>query len=272
MTVALRGGKATHMNQSIFITGAASGIGKATAKLFAERGWTVGIFDVDDAGLDTLERELVGHNVAAHQVIRGRLDVTSEAGWKEVVAAFTKKTDGHMNALFNCAGILRMGRFEELPSSESLKQVQINVMGVVYGIYASLPLLEKTEGATILNMSSASAIYGTPELAVYSATKFAVRALTEALDLEFRKKKIRVTDIMPSYVATPMVANQTHRAKTLKTMGVKLKAEDIATVAWQAVTGKKVLHHLPQMDLKLFVRLAGFQSVARPMMKMFSRM
>jgi NAD(P)-dependent dehydrogenase (short-subunit alcohol dehydrogenase family) len=256
------------MTQSIFITGAASGIGRATAKLFAERGWTVGIFDVDDAGLDALEREIGngGKNV------RGKLDVTSEKSWKEAVARFAEHTGGQMNALFNCAGILRMGRFEELPPEESLKQVQVNLMGVVYGIYASLPLLEKTEGACILNMSSASAIYGTPELAVYSATKFAVRALTEALDLEFRKKKIRVTDIMPSYVATPMVANQTHRAKTLKTMGVKLKAEDIAGVAWQAVTGKKVVHHMPRADIKLFVRLAGFQSVARPMMKMFSRM
>jgi NADP-dependent 3-hydroxy acid dehydrogenase YdfG len=255
------------MTQSIFITGAASGIGKATAKLFAERGWLVGLYDVDEAGLASLEKE-VGKN----QCVRGTLDVRSEASWKEAITSFSEKTHGSMNALFNCAGILRMGRFEELAPSDSLAQVQINVMGVIYGIYASLPLLEKTEGATILNMSSASAIYGTPELAVYSATKFAVRALTEALDLEFKQKNIRVTDIMPSYVATPMVANQTHRAKTLKTMGVKLKAEDIAQYAWRAVNGKKVVHHLPRTDLKLFVRLAGFQSVARPMMKMFSRM
>jgi len=257
----------THERQSIFVTGAASGIGRATAKLFAERGWFVGIFDVDDAGLDALE-----HDIGRGQCVRGRLDVTSEVDWQKAVALFAEKTGGHMNALFNCAGILRMGRFEDLAPTESLKQIQINVMGVIYGIYASLSLLEKTEGACILNMSSASAIYGTSELAVYSASKFAVRALTEALDLEFRKKKIRVADIMPSYVATPMVANQTHRAKTLKTMGVKLKAEDVAAVAWTAVTGKKVVHHLPRVDLKLFVRLAGFQSVARPMMKMFSRM
>jgi NAD(P)-dependent dehydrogenase (short-subunit alcohol dehydrogenase family) len=257
----------TQPRQSIFVTGAASGIGKATAKLFAERGWFVGIFDVDDAGLEALEHEL-----GQGQCVRGKLDVTSEAMWREAVARFGEKTDGHMSALFNCAGILRMGRFEQLPPSESLLQIQINVMGVIYGIYAALPLLEKTENACILNMSSASAIYGTPELAVYSATKFAVRALTEALDLEFREKKIRVTDIMPSYVATPMVSSQTHRAKTLKTMGVKLKAEDIAAIAWNAVTGKKVVHHLPRADVKLFVRLAGFQSVARPMMKMFSRM
>jgi NADP-dependent 3-hydroxy acid dehydrogenase YdfG len=255
------------MTQAIFITGAASGIGRATAKLFADRGWLVGIFDVDEVGLEALEKE-IGKN----QCVRGKLDVTSEAQWGDAIALFAKSSGGHMSALFNCAGILRMGRFETIPSAESAKQVQINVMGVIYGIYAALPLLEKTENACVLNMSSASAIYGTPELAVYSATKFAVRALTEALDIEFRKKKIRVTDIMPSYVATPMLSNQTHRAKTMKTMGVKLKAEDIAGFAWRAVTGKKVVHHMPRVDVKLFVRLAGFQSVARPMMKMFARM
>ncbi len=164
-----------------------------------------------------------------------------------------------------------MGRFEDIGPAECRKQLDVNVMGVILGIQACLPLLERAQGC-IVNMSSASAIYGQPELAVYSATKFAVRALTEALDLEFRKKNIRVADIMPSYVATPMVAGQTYRAKTLKTMGVKLKAEDIAAHVWTAVTGKKAVHHLPRIDLKLFVRLAGFQSVARPMMKMFSGM
>lgn len=253
--------------KSIFVTGAASGIGKATAKLFAERGWRVGLFDVDQDGLAALEGE-----IGADRCVRGALDVTSESAWRDAIAAFGQKTDGKLDALFNCAGILRMGRFEELPPSESQKQVQVNVMGVVYGIYAALPLLEATPGACIVNMSSASAIYGTPELAVYSATKFAVRALTEALDLEFRKKGIRVADIMPGYVATPMVSNQTYRAKSLKTMGVKLTAEDIAAHVWQAVTGKALVHHVPRADLKLFVRLAGFSRLARPAMRVFTKM
>ncbi len=255
------------MTQAIFITGAASGIGRATAKVFAERGWLVGIYDIDDAGLDSLERE-IGKN----QCVRGKLDVTSEPSWQAAVEKFGEHSHGRMNALFNCAGILRMGRFEQLPPSEAHKEVEVNLMGVIYGIYAALPLLEKTERACILNMSSASAIYGTPELAVYSATKFAVRALTEALDLEFRKKNIRVTDIMPSYVATPMVHDQTYRAKSLKTVGVNHKAEHIADCAWEAVTGKKIVHHLPRTDLKLFVRLAGFQSLARTAMKVLSKM
>lgn len=256
------------MTQAIFITGAASGIGRATAKLFAERGWLVGLYDVDERGLESLERE-VGKN----QCVRGKLDVRDEAQWRDAVAHFGQHTNGRMNVLFNCAGILRMSKFEELAPTEARKEVDINLMGVIYGIYASLPLLEKTERACIVNMSSASAIYGTPELAVYSATKFAVRALTEALDLEFRKKNIRVTDIMPSYVATPMVHDQTYRAKSLKTVGVNHKAEHIADHVWHAVNGKKVpVHHLPRFDLRLWERLAGFQRIARPVMKVLSRM
>ena len=255
------------MTQAIFITGAASGIGRATAKLFAERGWLVGIYDVDAAGLESLERE-VGKN----QCVRGTLDVTNESQWQDAVARFGQQTNGRMNALFNCAGILRMGHFDKVPASESFKEVQVNVMGVIYGIYAALPLLEKTERACIVNMSSASAIYGTPELAVYSATKFAVRALTEALDLEFKRKKIRVTDIMPSYVSTPMVHDQKHRAKSLKTVGVNHKAEHIAEVAWQAVNGKRAVHHLPRPELKLFARLAGFELLGRSAMRYLSKM
>ena len=77
-------------------------------------------------------------------------------------------------------------------------------MGVILGIQTCLPLLERARGC-IVNMSSASAIYGQPELAVYSASKFAVRALTEALDIELRPEGVRVADIMPGYVDTPMV-------------------------------------------------------------------
>ncbi|HSQ64623.1 MAG TPA: SDR family oxidoreductase [Polyangiaceae bacterium] len=253
--------------KTIFITGAASGIGRATAKLFAERGWFVGLYDLDEKGLAALRIE-----TGTSKTCMGVLDVASLDDFKRNVDDFARTTGGRMDVLFNCAGILRMGRFEHIPPEQAHQQIQVNLVGVVNGVYASLPLLEKTEGATILNMSSASAIYGTPELAVYSATKFAVRALTEALDLELRRKDIRVADIMPSYVATPMVHNQKYRAKSLETVGVNLKAEHIAEVAWRAVNGKKGVHHLLRPELKLFVRLAGFESLARQTMRYLSKM
>jgi NADP-dependent 3-hydroxy acid dehydrogenase YdfG len=258
------------MQKSIFITGAAKGIGRATALHFAKNGWFVGVFDVDEKGVRELSAE-----IGAGSSYAGVLDVTDYDAYAKSVASF-EHAIGRMDALFNNAGILRMGFFEEIPPKESKRQIDINIMGVINGIYASLPLLERTAGSTIVSMSSASAIYGTPELAVYSATKFAVRALTEALDIEFRRKKIRVVDIMPSYVATDMVSDQKHRAKTLSTMGVKLKPEDISELVWKAVTltsgWKKGVHFTAKRDLDVFIRLAGFQGLSRPLMRRFSKM
>lgn len=236
------------MQKTIFVTGAASGIGKETALLFGKRGYRVGCYDVDVEGAAKVASQIES---ASH----GRLDVTSEESWKTAVADFGSSSSERLDVLFNCAGILRMGRFEDVAPAECRKQLEVNVMGVVIGIQTCLPMLERSRGA-IVNMSSASAIYGQPELAVYSATKFAVRALTEALDIELRSKGVRIADVMPGYVDTPMVSSQTHRATSLKKMGVKLRPEGIAEIVWTAAHGTK-LHHIPQADLRLMQRVGG---------------
>jgi NAD(P)-dependent dehydrogenase (short-subunit alcohol dehydrogenase family) len=235
------------MSKSIFVTGAASGIGKATSLLFGRKGWRVGCYDVDVDGARQVAEQI-------GSAVHGRIDVTSEESWRTAVTDFTASTQD-LDVLFNCAGVLRMGRFEDVSPDQCRKQLDVNVMGVILGIQTCLPLLERARG-TIINMSSASAIYGQPELAVYSASKFAVRALTEALDIELRPKGIRIADVMPGYVDTPMVSSQTHKAKSLQKMGTKLTAEKIADIVWQAVHGT-ALHYIPQMDLQLLSRLAG---------------
>ncbi|MBS2018307.1 MAG: SDR family oxidoreductase [Deltaproteobacteria bacterium] len=236
------------MNKTIFVTGAASGIGKETALLFGRRGYRVGCYDVDVEGAAKVAAEI---SSASH----GRIDVTSEESWRTAVADFTASSGERLDVLFNCAGILRMGRFEDVAPAECRKQLEVNVMGVVLGVQTCLPLLERSRGV-IVNMSSASAIYGQPELAVYSATKFAVRALTEALDIELRDRGVRVADVMPGYVDTPMVSSQAHRATSLQKMGVKLKPEKIAEIVWEAAHGTK-LHYIPQADLRLMQRVGG---------------
>lgn len=246
--------------KTIFVTGAASGIGKATALLFGRRGWFVGCYDVDVDGARRVAEE-IGHR-AAH----GRLDVTNVESWRTAVSDFEERGGGKMDVLFNCAGILRMGKFDEIPAEQCRLQLEINVMGVVNGIQVCLPVLERSKGA-IVNMSSASAIYGQPELAVYSASKFAVRALTEALDIELRPRGVRIADVMPGYVDTPMVSSQTHRATTLDKMGVKLTADDVADVVWKAAHGKG-LHYMPQRDMKIMSRLGGLMpGMARTIMR-----
>lgn len=246
--------------KTIFVTGAASGIGKATALLFGRRGWFVGCYDVDVDGARRVAEEIGTR--ASH----GRVDVTNVESWKTALADFETGGGGKMDVLFNCAGILRMGKFDEIPADQCRLQLEINVMGVVNGIQTCLPILERSKGC-IVNMSSASAIYGQPELAVYSASKFAVRALTEALDIELRSRGVRVADVMPSYVATPMVSSQTHRAATLDKMGVKLTADDVAEVVWKAAHGRG-LHYMPQTDMKLMSRLGGLMpGMARTIMR-----
>jgi NAD(P)-dependent dehydrogenase (short-subunit alcohol dehydrogenase family) len=235
------------MTKTILITGAASGIGKSTALLFGQRGFRVGCYDIDVDGARAVAEKIPS---SAH----GRIDVTSEESWQTAVADFAGSA-GTLDVLFNCAGILRMGHFEDVPPDQCRKQLEVNVMGVVLGVQACLPLLERSRG-TIINMSSASAIYGQPELAVYSASKFAVRALTEALDIELRDRGIRVADIMPGYVDTPMVSSQTHRSQSLQKLGVKLTPDRIAQIVWRAVHGSS-LHYIPQRDLQVLSRLGG---------------
>lgn len=253
------------MAKSIFITGAASGIGRETARLFAGKGWFTGLFDIDDKGLEALAEELGPERCCWHT-----LDVSSEASYAAAMAHFSAQTGGRMNALFNCAGIMYMGPLETVSLEQQLRTMRINVEGIIIGIYAALPLLKATPDARILSMSSASAMYGVPDLAVYSASKFAVRGLTEALDIELEKHGIHTTDIMPLYVQTTMISSQQHKAGTLDIFGATLKPHDIAAVAYEA-TQKRRTHWVPTIKLKT-LKLLGrcFPFAERPLMKYFS--
>lgn len=252
--------------KSIFITGAASGIGRETALLFAKNGWFTGLFDVNEDGLKALAGEIGKGNCCWK-----KLDVTDEASYKAAVDFFGGHTGGKMNALFNNAGIMRMGSVEDVPLSDQILTLRINVEGVVIGIYCALPLLKGTKDSVILSMSSASALYGVPDLSVYSASKFAVRGLTEALNIELERHGIRVTDIMPLYVNTGMVSSQKNKAGSLEIFGAKLTPHLIAEYAWRAVHGKKV-HWVPTLKLKSLRALSRlFPFVEKPVMKLISK-
>lgn len=250
----------------IFITGAASGIGRETALLFAKRGWKVGAVDLDEPGLGRLADE-IGRDLCW----TARLDVRDLPAWRETVAAFGRWTGGRLDALFNCAGIMRMGPFEQVPIEQHARTVEVNVLGVLYGISACLDLLKATPGAHIVTMGSASGVYGAPDLSSYSASKFFVRGLTEALNIEFERHGIVVTDLMPLYVDTPMVQTQTYRAGSLHTFGARLTPRQIAEVVWKAAHGRKV-HWMPGALLKTLTYLGNaLPFISKPTMKMVDR-
>lgn len=227
--------------KSIFVTGAASGIGAATAKHFAGKGWFIGLYDIDEAGLSDRASE-----IGAEQCITGRLDVRDRAEWASVMEGYADATGGQMTTLFNNAGIGRHGWFEDIAPEDSDAIIDINVKGVINGVYAALPLLKATAGARIVNVASTAGFVGSPQLAVYSASKFAVRGFTEALDFELAPLDIKVTSLAPWFVDTPILDMGRTEAANQK-MSDRLTENDTkiypvsmaAEAAWEAAHGKK---------------------------------
>lgn len=232
---------------SIFITGAAAGIGRATAELFAARGWFIGLYDVNEGGVRALVPKL-----GTDRCIAGRLDVTDPAQFERVLAQFFQAAGNRLDLLFNNAGIVFCDDFEQIPLARHHATVDVNLKGVISGCHLALPYLRQTPGARVVSMCSASAIYGAPSFAAYSATKFAVRGLSEALSIEWHRHGIRVMDVMPLFVDTPMVAGMERKPRSLDVLGLRLSAPDIARTVWRAAHWP---HWLPKVHF-----FPGFQS------------
>jgi NAD(P)-dependent dehydrogenase (short-subunit alcohol dehydrogenase family) len=216
--------------KSVFITGAAGGIGRATALTLARKGFIVGGYDIDEVGLKTLAGEI---DQLGGTAVVGHLDVTDPDEMSRRIAEFANTAGDRLDVLINNAGILRAGRFEEMDIGGHFKEIDINAKGVVNGLHAAFPYLKSTPKSVVVNLASASAIYGQAELANYSATKFFVRGITEALDIEWHRYGIRVIAMWPLYVQTAMTANI--RTGTTDSLGIRLTAQDVADAIAAAV-------------------------------------
>jgi NADP-dependent 3-hydroxy acid dehydrogenase YdfG len=228
--------------KAIFITGAASGIGLAAAKRFAKEGWFVGLADINAAGLK-VALDTIGRNNGATYL----MDVRDRAAWDDAVALFTA-TAGRLDALLNNAGVASYGYLEDQSEDEVARQLDINIKGVVNGSRAGLPHLRKTPGSQLINISSCASIYGAPKLSVYCATKFAVRGLSEALDIEFSRFGVGVKCIMPFFINTPIL--NASAAGSNESMADSIKAgstpvysvEECAGVIYDSVASKELKH------------------------------
>lgn len=216
--------------ESVFVTGAARGIGLAIARRFAEAGYAVGAVDVDPAGLADLEGLAAQHGWSIWTSV---MDVTDIEAWRHALSQFAATTGGRLDILVNNAGVLAAGEFVDIPAVLHKQQVDVNVTGVTFGCHAAFEYLRDTPGARVLNLCSASAIYGQAELASYSATKFAVRGLTEALEIEWRPHDIAVMALWPLFVDTAMLAGV--RTGSTESLGINLIPDDVADAAWRAL-------------------------------------
>ena len=178
------------------VTGGARGIGKATATALVRRGATVWIGDIDG---DEAERTATEIGAKATH-----LDVTDESSF----AAFHRSAcgDGPVAMLVNNAGIQHMGPFVEQKLAAYHREVSVNLVGVINGMYEFLPAMVDRNDGHIVNVASMAAKVTTPGMAVYCATKYAVAALSRAVRAEIADTDVTITTVMPTAVHTELTA------------------------------------------------------------------
>ena len=179
----------------VVVTGAASGIGAATARRFADAGATIVVSDVADGSV--IADEVGGTFVAA--------DVSNEAQVEALVGAAVDR-HGRLDVMVNNAGILGPGRGIAVDSMDDVRQVlEINLLGAIHGTRHAARVMQP--GGSIVNTASMAGVVGFPGLAAYGASKWGVVGLTKHAAVEFGPKGIRVNCVCPTGVSTPMVGD-----------------------------------------------------------------
>src|SRR5712671_1866364 len=193
----------------VVITGASSGIGESTAKLLAEQGAKVVLGARRSDRIDAVVREI---SASGGKAIGLATDVTKRA---EVEALIQGAVEGfgRVDVLINNAGIMPIAPIEALKVDEWDRQIDVNIKGLLYGVAAALPHMQKQKSGHIINMASVFGIkMFAPGGTVYCATKAAVRALTEGLRMELHSQNIRCTMISPGAIATELSESSSDEA------------------------------------------------------------
>lgn len=184
----------------VVITGASSGLGEATARLLSTEGATVVLGARRQDRIKALAETLTGADGKALAVTT---DVTDRAQVKRLVGDAVR-TFGRIDVMINNAGLMPQGLLELLKVDEWERMIDVNIKGVLYGIAAALPHMKEQKSGHFINVSSVAGHRVGPGFAVYAATKYAVRALSEGLRQEVKPYNIRTTVISPGAVATDL--------------------------------------------------------------------
>lgn len=190
----------TVKNKVVVITGAAAGIGRATAELFAKEGARTVLTDLNLNGLKETA-DLVAK--AGGEALVVEHDVTSEEGWIDVYSQ-AKDRFGGIDVLVNNAGIYIIAPVTEISVETWNRLMAINVTGVFLGAKHAVPHMKERNGGSIINLSSVAGLIGASGHSLYGASKGAVRIMTKDLATELAPLNIRVNSVHPTYVKTAM--------------------------------------------------------------------
>lgn len=265
------------MSKTIFITGASQGLGKATAKLFASKEWTV------IATMRNPEKETELSQLPNVRLLE--LDITNTEQITDVIAEAEKISP--IDVLFNNAGYGFAGSLEASTEKQLERLINTNLLGTILVTKASLPYLRRRKNGTIITITSSAAYIPYPFIAVYEATKSALETWTEGMIYELDKTGVIMKTVVPGFMQTNFGGNgevaahpdyQEDFNKYIKNLIAETsssadKPEDIAKVVYTAATdNKKQLHYIAGNHAKTeyeWLKKDGLDAVIEVMKKRF---
>ncbi len=218
------------MKKLIVITGASSGIGKATAQLFSAQGHPLLLLSRRIERMEALQLP---------NCICKKVDVTNAEALQQAIAE-AEEQFGDVDCIVNNAGMMLLGDVGTQSAEEWQKMLNVNMMGVLNGIQAVLPKMRKHQTGTIINVSSVAGRKNYDNHAAYCGTKFGVHAITEGVRIENALNNVRMVTISPGAVETELLSHTSSEAirndyeSWKKEIGGVLKSEDIANAIWYA--------------------------------------
>jgi meso-butanediol dehydrogenase/(S,S)-butanediol dehydrogenase/diacetyl reductase len=217
----------------VLVTGAASGIGAASARRFAAEGAALVLGDVNEEGLATLRKELLA---AGGRAVAAATDV-SDMAQVDALFALAVSDYGRLDVVFNNAGIGAFGKTPDIDPADWLRVFEVDVHSVFYGCRAAIPIFREAGGGVIVNTASISGLGGDYGLSAYNAAKGAVVNYTRAAAIEHARENIRINAVCPGPVETPLAQSlldhervKPEYAKAIP-MGRPGRAEEIAAAA-----------------------------------------
>lgn len=218
------------------ITGAAGGIGSATAHLFAQHGAILVLTDIRNKELQELTETI---KKSGAEVLAVEHDIREPESWKSLVEKVRKKY-GRIDILINNAGVIQPGAAEKISLDELHHQVSVNFLGTMNGCRAVLPTMKMQSSGKIVNVASLGGIIPMPGEAVYSATKYAIRGYSLSLYAELHNSPVGIAVVCPDSVDTPQLDYELQYDEAmLSFIGDPLKPEKVAKGICKAVRTKK---------------------------------
>jgi NADP-dependent 3-hydroxy acid dehydrogenase YdfG len=209
----------------VVITGAAGGIGRAVAHLFADHGAILVLTDIRVRSLKELSDSLKKSDAS---IITAWHDVADLQSWNSLMRMVLKTYD-RLDILVNNAGVVKPGAADNLAPDKIHHQVSVNLLGTVYGCQAALRVMKARKTGKIINVASLGGIVPMPGEAVYCATKFAIRGYSLSLYAELLDSPVEITVVCPDSVDTPQLAYElVHDEAVMSFIGEPLKPELIA--------------------------------------------